>query len=167
MFYVNRSLSKLRIKRSYLGHWLRYIGLPKEVLMVKDMVVDIVVQVVILLASGFAGVATVVLTNYWNSVIKDKKYLSGLMVQEATRADLEKKIIAGMRYLAEQEAKSLKANPQFKIPSEQKLQTVVDYVLPLVGGADKLKKIGVDIEKEIEQVLNKVRPDNINFPYIR
>lgn len=135
-------------------------------LILKDIFVDTLSQIILFGLTLVIGTIVSMAVAQWNKFIKDKGLLAKLEVSHALQIDVENKLVAGMRYLAEQELKRKKIDPLFKFPAEDKLKIVADYAVPLIG-EENLRKLGMDIEKEIEQVLNKVRPDTINFPTIQ
>lgn len=131
---------------------------------IKDVAVDTISQVIILGLSVVVSTIVAMAVGSWNKFIKDKAIINQLEISTMVQRTVEDKIVAGMSYLAEQEKKRIKIDPNFKFPSEDKLKIVADYVVPLVG-EENIRKTGINLTKEIEQVLNKLRT-NDNYPSI-
>lgn len=94
----------------------------------------------------------------WNDFSKDKKMLNLLQIDEANQHFLEKRVEQAISWVVEQERKNMKLDPNFKIAGHEKLQMVVDFVGPQVA-TKWIEASGRSLEKEIEAILNKNRPD--------
>jgi hypothetical protein len=131
------------------------------------MIINSAVEVLINLSIGLLTILVPIVVGLvatrWNAFVKDKTLLQKLEISAASERQLETVIENGVSWVVEQERKNLKINPDFKIPGEEKLQLVVNFV-----GQDKIqawvKAAGVDLEKRIEAVISKNRIDALDFP---
>ncbi len=130
--------------------------------LVLDSTVTIISNVVTGVLLAAAPIIVGVAVKKWNDLIKDKKALNLLKIDDANQAFLEKRIEQAISWVVEQERKNIKLDPNFKIAGHDKLQMVVDFVGPQVA-TKWIEASGRSLEHEIEAILNKNRPDPNGF----